>query len=70
MKVYFLQKREIEKAKAESEDKRMKKVYKTPVVDKVNFDYKNQVVASGCIRQWGYQGDNCHDHSTVYDNLS
>ncbi len=48
----------------------MKKVYKTPVVDKVNFDYKNQVVASGCTRQWGYLGDNCHDHSTVYNNLS
>ncbi len=27
----------------------MKKVYETPVVDKVNFDYKNQVVASGSI---------------------
>ena len=25
----------------------MKKVYETPTVEKVNFDYKNQVVASG-----------------------
>lgn len=30
-----------------SEDKHMKKVYETPVVDKINFDYENQVVASG-----------------------
>ncbi len=49
----------------------MKKVYKTPVVDKVNFDYKNQVVASGCSRQWGYQGyDGCREHSTPYGNLA
>ncbi len=26
----------------------MKKVYETPLVEKVDFDYKNQVVASGC----------------------
>ncbi len=25
----------------------MKKTYETPSVEKVNFDYKNQVVASG-----------------------
>lgn len=25
----------------------MKKIYETPAVEKVNFDYKNQVVASG-----------------------
>ncbi len=25
----------------------MKKVYETPLVEKVDFDYKNQVVASG-----------------------
>ncbi len=48
----------------------MKKTYETPVVDKVNFDYRNQVVASGCSRQWGYTGDqtDCHDHSTPYGN--
>lgn len=26
----------------------MKKTYNTPVIEKVDFDYKNQVVASGC----------------------
>ncbi len=49
----------------------MKRVYKIPVVDRINFDYKNQVVASGCSRQWAYQGyDSCHEHSTPYGNLA
>lgn len=26
----------------------MKKTYNTPVIEKVDFDYKNQVVASKC----------------------
>ncbi len=36
----------------------MKKVYETPVADKINFDYENQVVASGgttCGTVYGYR---------------
>lgn len=36
----------------------MKKTYETPVAEKIEFCYKDQVVASGtkCISQWIYTG--------------
>ena len=41
----------------------MKKVYETPVADKINFDYENQVVASGCRELVTLMGAGCTDSS-------
>lgn len=40
----------------------MKRTYETPIAEKVEFCYSNQVVASGCISQWIFTGENsCTD---------
>lgn len=44
----------------------MKGTYETPIAEKVEFRYSNQVVASGaqsgCISQWIFTGENsCTD---------
>lgn len=54
----------------------MKKNYETPVAEKVEFCYSNQVVASGaqtgCISQWIFTGEfSCTDgnqHLTWLNN--
>lgn len=46
----------------------MKKVYETPVADKINFDYENQVVASGCKEVVSLMGTGCTDSSGQPDN--
>ncbi len=45
-----------------------KKTYTPPKVEKVEFNYSEQVVAaSGCDRQWVMKDDHsCTDHSTAY----
>lgn len=36
----------------------MKKTYETPVAEKVEFRYSDQVVASGgCVSRWIYYGE-------------
>ena len=37
----------------------MKKEYETPVAEKVNFQYQEQVAASGsvCTEEWKHTGD-------------
>ena len=43
----------------------MKKVYETPSVEKVEFQYRDQVVAtSGCIvsGNWSHETDNTNCH--------
>ena len=49
----------------------MKKVYETPVVDKINFDYENQVVASGCTHYYHTgptQTSDCQDQTSYTDS--
>ncbi len=49
----------------------MKKIYETPAVEKVNFDYKNQVVASNNCRKYyglsGQPGSQCQEPSWYWD---
>ena len=45
----------------------MKKVYEAPSVEKVEFQYRDQVVAaSGCISAWINEGDR---HCPVEDQV-
>lgn len=51
----------------------MKKAYSTPEIEKINFQYRDQVVvASGCIvsGEYSHEKDVCHknDASTEYTN--
>ncbi len=46
----------------------MKKVYETPVADKINFDYENQVVASGCEEVVTLMRTGCTDSSGQANN--
>ena len=46
----------------------MKKIYVTPVAEKINFEYKDQVVAASgnCTKQWTNIGDDtCKDFEWV-----
>ena len=50
----------------------MKKVYETPTVEVVKFQYRDQVVAaSACIDRWVDTGDtSCSNGNQHYDKLN
>ena len=48
----------------------MKKTYVAPVAEKINFEYKDQVVAtSGCTNQWINTGDSSCDSQDKYKSF-
>lgn len=49
----------------------MKKSYETPVIEKIGFQYQEQVVASDCVSVWVNTGiGSCTDGNAHYEYLN